>query len=66
MHKAEEYLAESVPAMGLFYNVDVYVVSDKLSGLEKDMFGARNFTNVTMKGYQKYLPEEDVVVEEAE
>ncbi len=64
MHKAEEYLAESVPAMGLFYNVDVYVVSDKLSGLEKDMFGARNFTNVTMKGYQKYLPEDVVVVDE--
>ena len=64
MHKAEEYLAESVPAMGLFYNVDVYVVSGKLDNLEKDMFGGRNFTEVTMKNYKKYLPEEEVIVED--
>ncbi len=62
MHKAEEYLAESVPAMGLFYNVDVYVVSNKLSKLDKDMFGGRNFTKVSMKDYKKYLPEEEVPV----
>ena len=64
MHKAEEYLAESVPAMGLFYNVDVYVASGKLKNLEKDMFGGRNFTEVTMKDYKKYLPEEEIIVEE--
>ena len=64
MHKAEEYLAESVPAMGLFYNVDVYVASGKLDNIERDMFGARNFTEVTMKNYKKYLPEDEVLVEE--
>ena len=64
MHKAEEYLAESVPAMGLFYNVDVYIASGKLSNIEKDMFGGRNFTEVKMKNYKKYLPEEEVIIEE--
>ena len=64
MHKAEEYLAENVPAMGMFYNVDVYVVSNKLDNLDRNMFGARNFTEVTMKDYKKYLPEEEVIIEE--
>lgn len=62
MHKAEAYLVDRAPAMALFYNVDVYIVSDKLSNIKRDMFGARNFTKVSMKDYKKYLPEEEVIL----
>lgn len=58
MHRAEEFLIEESPVVPLFNNVDVYA-SKKLSNVESDMFGAKNFTEVTQKNYKKYLPEEE-------
>lgn len=60
MHKAEEYLVENAPAIGLFNNVDVYA-SNNLKKISSDKFGRKNFTEVTMKDYKKYLPEEEDV-----
>lgn len=58
MHRAEDFLVEESPVIPLFCNVDVYASKD-LSKIESDMFGAKNFTKVSQKNYQKYLPEEE-------
>lgn len=60
MHKAEEYLVENSPAIGLFNNVDVYA-SNNLDKISSDMFGRKSFTKVTMKDYKKYLPEDEEI-----
>ncbi len=58
MHEAESFLMEKMPFAPLFFNCDTYV-SQKLSGIEKDIFGGYDFAGVKQKGYHKYLPEED-------
>ena len=59
MHRAETMLLEKAPIIPLFCNVDVYAAKD-LSGMKYDYFGTWNFTKVSQKNYQKYLPEETV------
>ncbi len=59
MHKAEEYLAEFMPVIPLFFENDVYV-SAKLSNVNKDKFGRFDFTELKQSGFKKYLtPEEE-------
>lgn len=65
MHEAEKYLAEAAPVIGVLNNTDVYIVSDKLDKLDTDMFGARNFTKIKMKDFEKYLPKEEEAPAEA-
>ncbi len=55
MHTAEEKLIEDSPVIPLFNNADVYA-SKELSKIDADFFGAKNFTKMKMKNYQKHLP----------
>ena len=65
MHRAETLLIEKAPVVPLFYNVDIYASRD-LSKIGRDMFGGWDFTKVSQKNYQKYLPVEEETVPENE
>lgn len=59
MHEAEQYLVDSAPVAPLFFNCDTYIVSNQLSGVEKDKFGRLDLTQLKQENYEKYLPVEE-------
>ncbi len=65
LHRAEDYLIEASPVIPLFCNVDIYASKD-LDNISADKFGAKDFTEVTQKNYQKYLPVEEEPEADAE
>lgn len=53
LHEAEALLLEDCPAIPLLFNVDIYLKSGKLSGIESSIFGYRIFDGVSLRGYKK-------------
>jgi oligopeptide transport system substrate-binding protein len=62
--QAEAMLAEKVPSAPLFFGTNSYLVSNKLSGVKYNFYGAPILTKTSLKGYEKYKMSE--LTDEAE
>ena len=59
LHQAEALLAKDMPVIPIVFNQDYYLINKKvLSGQSIDYFGGKEFSDLNMKNYKKYLPVE--------
>ena len=57
LHEAEELLvSEKALVIPVVFNANAYVVSDELSNVKTDYWGAQIFTKAELKDYVQYLP----------
>ncbi len=59
LHQAEEMLLEDMPIVPLVFLQDAYIVSDELSGIKTDYFGARDFKDTKLKNYMEHKAKTD-------
>ncbi len=55
LHEAEELLLEDAAVCPVVFNTNAYVVSDELSGLKTNYWGAQIFSKANLKDYTQYL-----------
>ncbi len=59
LHEAEKLLLEDMPVIPLIFNKDAYVYNGKvLSGIDSYYYGFKDFTNLKMKNWRKYIETE--------
>ncbi len=52
--EAEKLLVEDMPVIPIVYNQDAYLASGELKGLSSSIYAYRNFSRVTLKGWEDY------------
>ena len=55
LYAAEQLLIDDAAVVPVLFNCDCYVVSSELSGFSTNYFGAKLFTKVVLKNYDRYL-----------
>ncbi len=59
LHAAEELLLEDMPVIPVIFNKDAYVYNSKvLSGIDSYYYGFKDFTDLKMKNWRKYIETE--------
>lgn len=55
LYAAEKLLIDDAAVVPVLFNCDCYVVSGELSGFSTNYYGAKIFTKVVLKNYDRYL-----------